>query len=51
MLIEMLKKNFLTDDMVAFDRIKLLLCFKKYLLCILSRSRLVQTPLIFAIVL
>ena len=37
MLIKMLKKHFLN-----FDRIKLL-CFKKILLCTLSRSRVVQT--------
>ena len=41
----MLKKHFFNlciDDMAAYDRIKLL-CVKKYLLCTLSRSRLVQT--------
>ena len=41
----MLKKHFFNlciNDMAAYDRIKLL-CLKKYLLCTLSRSRLVQT--------
>ena len=45
MLIEMLKKHFFNlriNDMAASDRIKLL-CVKKYLLCTLSRSRLVRT--------
>ena len=45
MLIEMLRKHFFNlciNDMAAYDRIKLL-CVKKYLLCTLSRSRLVQT--------
>ena len=45
MLIEMLKKHFFNlciNDMAAYDRIKLL-CVKKYLLCTLSRSLLVQT--------
>ena len=45
MLIKMLKKHFFNlciDDMAAYDRIKLF-CVKKYLLCTLARSRLVQT--------
>ena len=45
MLTEMLKKHFFNlciNDMAAYDQIKLL-CLKKYLLCSLSRSRLVQT--------
>ena len=43
---EMLKKHFFIlciNDMATFDRIKLLCFKKKYLLCTLSRSLLVQT--------
>ena len=45
MLIEILKKHFVNlciNDTAAINQTKLL-CLKKYLLCTLSRSRLVQT--------